>query len=172
MWVEDCQDGRRRWVAYQYTSRCYFMEVGLHGDVDTSSPVSTYIHEDASSARMAQELIWTDIGQESHLQIYKQKLGSITFYRIGYKQETTGINFDLGKLSLQPINDMKHIQHRLSKGKSTLLPDYWNGLHVVAVVTEVLPPYPEHVHEPYASSGFCLGLRLRGMDFIYKGYKA
>jgi hypothetical protein len=34
------------------------------------------------------------------------------------------------------------------------------------VVTEILPPYPKNVLEPFSTSGFCLGLRLRGMAKI------
>ncbi|MEW6404987.1 MAG: 3'-5' exonuclease, partial [Chloroflexota bacterium] len=168
MWVVDCPGGRRRWVARQQASRCYFMEVGLSGDVDACSPVSTFVHPDLNTARTAQDLLWSGIGQDTRLYIYRITTGNYTFYRIACKQVASEKTVDLAQLSLPIIKDMALIQSKVSNGKPVWLPKYWDNLRVAATVTEILPPYPEHVFEPYATSGFCLGLRIRGMDFIYK----
>jgi DNA helicase-2/ATP-dependent DNA helicase PcrA len=168
MWVVDCPGGRRRWVARQQASRCYFMEVGLSGDVDACSPVSTFVHPDLNTARTAQDLLWSGIGQDTRLHIYRITTGNYTFYRIACKQVASEKTADVAQLSLPIIKDMALIQSKVSNGKPVWLPEYWDNLRVAATVTEILPPYPEHVFEPYATSGFCLGLRIRGMDFIYK----
>jgi hypothetical protein len=38
-----------------------------------------------------------------------------------------------------------------------------DGLRVYERRTIILPPFPENIHEPYATSGFCLGIGIKGI---------
>jgi len=157
-----CKKKRRRWVVAMRQPGGYFMEVGHQGDIDALSPVSTWVQSDATSAFETQDFIWQNIRPGSLLYIHRTG-GKRLFYRIRLHISSGLDSPDLAQLSFLFNEDLRTVMNYLSRGKKFHYPSYWSTVRVAAVVTEILPPYPKNVHEPFSSSGFCLGLRLRGM---------
>jgi len=160
-----CNNGRRRWIVALRQPGRYFMEIGRLGDVDILSPVSTWVHPDISSANKTQDFIWENILPGSLLYIYRTE-GKRLFYRIRLHTSSGTDSPDLAQLSFSLTEDLKTVMNYLSRGRGFRYPVYWSTVRVAAVVTEILPPYPQNVHETFSTSGFCLGLRLRGMANI------
>ena len=160
-----CNGKRRRWVVALRQPGKYFMEIGHQGDVDALSPVSTWVQPDADSVIKSQNFIWQNVRSGSLLYIYRTN-GKRLFYRISLHTSSGLDSPDLGQLSFSFNDDLRSVMNYLSRGNKFHYPGYWSTVRVAAVVTELLPPYPEHVHEPFSKSGFCLGLRLRGMAKI------
>jgi len=161
-----CSKGRRRWIVALRQPGLYFMEIGHLGDVDVLSPVSTSVHPDINSANKTQDFIWENILPGSLLYIYRTEEKRL-FYRIRLHTSSGIDSPDLAQLSFSLTEDLKTVMNYLSRGRRFRYPVYWSTVRVAAVVTEILPPYPpQNVHEPFSTSGFCLGLRLRGMAYI------
>lgn len=160
-----CNNRRRRWIVALRQPGRYFMEIGHQGDVDILSPVSTWVQPDTSNANKTQDFIWENVRPGSLLYIYRADRKRL-FYRIRLHTSSGTDSPDLAQLSFSLTNDLKAVMNYLSRGRRFRYPGYWSTVRVAAVVTEVLPPYPKNVHEPYSISGFCLGLRLRGMADI------
>ncbi len=168
MWKMEYGENRHRWIASLPYNGFNFVEVGIPGDVDPLSALSKYIYLQPSAVGLAQNFIWKNIQSGSRVKLVKITKGSYSFFRITSAETSDKSTVTLGQMSLSFRNDMTKVLLKLSKGKRFFYPSYMDGLQVAAVVTNVIKPYEENIHEPYATSGFCLGLRLRGMGFIYK----
>jgi hypothetical protein len=168
MWKMEYGDNRHRWIASLPYNGFNFVEIGVPGDVDPLSTVNKYIYPQPSLAENTQNFIWRNIQSGSIVKLVKVTKGPYTFFRIASDETSDQSIITLGQMSLSFRNDMTKVLQRLSKGKRFFYPSYMDGLQVAAVVTNVIKPYEENIHEPYATSGFCLGLRLRGMGFVYK----
>lgn len=160
-----CNNRRRRWIVALRQPGRYFMEIGHQGDVDILSPVSTWVQSDTNSANKTQDFIWENIRPGSLLYIYRTDRKHL-YYRIRLHTSSGIDSPDLAQLSFSLTEDLKAVMNYLSRGRRFRYPVYWSTLRVAAVVTEILPPYPKNVYEPFSTSGFCLGLRLRGMANI------
>lgn len=160
-----CNSRRRRWVVALRQPGRYFMEIGQQGDVNILSPVSTWVQSDSSSACKTQDFIWENIRPGSLLYIYRTD-GKRLFYRVRLHTSSGIDSPDLAQMSYSLTDDLKAVMNHLSRGRRFRYPGYWSTVRVATVVTEILPPYPENVYEPFSTSGFCLGLRLRGMANI------
>jgi hypothetical protein len=167
MWKVDCGNGRSRWVANHSRSGYFFMEVGLPGDYDVLSSVSCYLHSTPGSAEEVQNYLWEKAAPGDVVKIKKVRQGKYSFFHI-LSQKTGNQDMRiLGQLSLGFKNDLAKVLEKICKGKF-YYPNFMDGIQIAAIVTELLPPYSEKVHNPYAASRFSLGLRLRGMGYIYK----
>jgi hypothetical protein len=160
-----CNSRRRRWIVALRQPGRYFMEIGHLGDVDILSPVSTWVQSDALGACTTQDFIWENVRPGSLLYIYRTD-GKRLFYRIKLHISSGIDSPGLAQLSFSLTDDLKAVLNYLNRGRRFRYPGYWSTVRAAAIVTEVLPPYPTNVHEPFSRSGFCLGLRLRGMANI------
>jgi DNA helicase II / ATP-dependent DNA helicase PcrA len=168
MWKMEYGDNRHRWIASLPYNGFNFVEVGVPGDVDPLSAISKYIYPQSSRVEDTQNFIWNNIQSGTTVKLVRLNKGHYTFYQIVSDETCDQPAITLGQMSLSFRNDMTRVLQTLSKGKRFFYPSYMQGIQVAAVVTNVVKPYEENIHEPYAISGFCLGLRLRGMGFIYK----
>lgn len=159
-WKETLPSGRQRWVTRR--GRYYYVEIGLPDDVDTRSFTSVYMHRQSGDAIRAQNAIWSGMRPGTQLFIHKYRRGKYVFYNIRPHTSAGLEETDFANLSLQFKNDLEAIMRRLSGSNSFSYPDYWTRVYVTRVVTEVLPPFVEKVHEPFSDSGFSLGIRLHG----------
>jgi len=157
-----CANGQRRWVSKVSNKRNY-MEIGIPGDIDTDSFVSTYIHHSQNEARSSQDLLWHNIIPGMPLFIHQEWRKRYAFYRIRPHESLKIGNNDFAQLSLSFKKGLTCISQQLRPGDRIQNPRFWSGVRVSRLVTEVLPPYPEHVNEPFATSGFCLGIRIKDM---------
>lgn len=160
MWVETLSNGRRRWVARR---GCYYMEIGLPEDVDGHSCVSTYIHKHQGDAHRIQNMLWSQVRSGTPLYVHKEYRGKYTFFFVAPRRDSGLEQSDIAQLSRPFKDDLGELIKKFSKSERFSYPGYWTSARSVRVITEVLPPYPKNVHEPYASNGFCLSLRIRGL---------
>ena len=160
-----CNNNRRRWVVGLKQPGCYFMEIGLHGDVDIISPVSTWLTPTQTSATENQNHIWKNIHPGSPFYIYRLA-GNHLGYRIKPHKSIVDDSRDFAQLSDSFSDDLKVVMRNLSRGRRFRYPGYWGTVRAAAIVTEVLPPFSNNIHSPFSESGFCLGVRLRGMAYI------
>ena len=167
MWKMEYGENRHRWISSAYNGYS-FVEVGIPGDVDPLSAINTYIYTQSASAEQSQDFIWDNLQSGSSVRLVRIDKGQYKFFQIASVEIDDQPAIILGQMSLSFRNDMTRVLQTLSKGKRFFYPSYMDGVQVAAVVTNVIKPYEENIHEPYATSGFCLGLRLRGMGYIYK----
>ena len=163
MWVLKCNEDRRRWVSIIGYGKNAYLEVGLPGDIDPCSHVSYYVHKRDSDVVESQNMIWENMGPGYPLYIHKVRRGNYTFFNIQPHKGTGLPSKDIAQLSLNFKRDLGMAIKRLTESDKFYYPNYWVTAKVSRLVTEVLPVYPENVHQPYRKSGFCLGIRLRGM---------
>jgi DNA helicase-2/ATP-dependent DNA helicase PcrA len=167
LWSVDMGDGRKRWVAHVPGRNMYLIEIGLQGDFDGLSTVSTWDHPNEESAQAVQDLLWLQMQRCSVVNIHQYRTGQWRFYKV-YEALADGSDGQrIGQLSKVFRDDLVPVL-RSVKGEKWSYPLHMNGVRVATVVSEVLPPYPKDVYEPFATSGLCLGIRLRGMGFLSK----
>lgn len=164
--------GQSRWVAKYRSTKNYFFEIGLPGDFDPCSPVSEYVHQSPRSAKEQQDYIWRNV-RVGHLvkvkSFYvKKKNYRIKFFKIVHAVEEDADPVVLGQLSWNFKRETQALLGQVKKTNKPKLPDYFDNMHIVAVTTEVLPVEQDRikVHDPFLDSGFCLGVRIRGMGFL------
>jgi hypothetical protein len=167
LWTVDVQNGRKRWVASVPSRSMYFFEIGLPGDYDGPSGVGTWDHGDEAAARGAQEVLWTSIRPGATVDVHHIQQGRFRFYKVYHTVPGTTEGTKIGQLSLGFLKDLRLVLGAVM-GPKWSYPLHMNGLRVATLVTEVLPLYPKNVHEPFATSRFCLGIRLRGMGYLCK----
>lgn len=167
MWKMEYADSRHRWISSLYNGFS-FVEIGIPGDVDPLSAVSKYIYPQQDLVEHAQDFIWNNLQSGSLVKLVRVDKGQYKFFQIVSAATEIQPVTTLGQMSLSFRNDMTKVLQVLSGGKRFVYPYHMEGIQVAAVVTNVIKPYEENIHEPYATSGFCLGLRLRGMGYIYK----
>jgi hypothetical protein len=163
MWKAQCGDNRKRWVSK--AADYYFMEIGLNNDVEQGSAVSSYVQPDPRAAATVQDMLWNELIPGDQVAIGKIINGRYAFFYIVTQTQKPTI---VGQMSIGFKNNMRYIQRGISHIQETAFPEYMNNIPVTAVVTEILPAYSKNTHEPYATSRFALGLRIRGMGYIYK----
>jgi hypothetical protein len=164
----DSGNGRRRWIASIPGINMRLVELGLRGDFDGQSTVSKWDHSDEASAQAVQELLWSGTGPGSRVNIHQRRIGKYRFFKVYQALDDGSDAVKIGQLSKRFRDDLVAVLTAVI-GQRWSYPLHMNGVRVATVVTEVLPLFPEDVHEPYATSGFCLGIRLRGMGFLSKG---
>jgi hypothetical protein len=139
------------------------MEIGLPDDLSATSPVNTYIHQYNGDAHRAQNMLWSDFRPGTPLYITKNAFSGNVFFRVAPHRDAGLEDRPFAQLSRAFKDDLTQLSRRLSGSSTFSYPGYWTSARVTRVVTEVLPPYPENVHEPFAQNGFCLGIRIRGL---------
>jgi len=171
MWKQDAGNGQSRWLAR--TGEYYFMEIGLHGDVETGSAANRYLFPGEQDAGQAQNFLWESLHGGDHVDIKKVIVPGgrfdYAFFNIMTRKGTAETGRILGQMSMGFKNSLKWVIRGISHRNNAPYPDHMENLQVAAIVTEILPPFNKNIVEPYASSRFCLGIRLRGMGYIYRG---
>lgn len=168
LWSVDIGDGRKRWVAHVPGRNMYLIEIGLQGDFDGMSTVSTWDHPDEASAQATQDLLWREMGPGSFVNIHQYSAAKYRFYKVYQALADGKDGLKIGQLSKRFRYDLIPVLRSVA-GQEFSYPLHMNRVRVATVVSEVLPPYPKDVYEPFATSGFCLGIRFRGMGFLSNG---
>ena len=126
------------------------------------------MNQRVETATAVQEQLWSCVKVGDAVYIGLIERGAGRFYMIQRMGANGRHHPNLGQLSRHVIDDIECQLKARSCSSSYTWPTPWRDLHVAAVVTEVLPPFAEGFHEPYASSRFCLGVRVRGMGCLCK----
>jgi hypothetical protein len=62
--------------------------------------------------------------------------------------------------------DLETFLRSKSTDRHWRFPPLMTGPLVYERRTLILPPYPQGMHEPYATSGFCLGVAIKGVTRV------
>ncbi len=134
---------------------CYAFQVGLEGDMHANYFV--WGDEDEDEARPRQEYIneQVRIGDPVDIAQMDKFAHIIPYYFVYHNKEIIGILSD-------------HIEDELREAmyvtnQSRALPNKLTGAYVRNIVTVVQQGYDERVAEPYATSGFWLGVEIGGL---------
>lgn len=154
--------GRERHLG-QGAENEHLFETGLPGDIDDSSFVSTSLFPEASHASSVQELIWKQIFPGARMGLIPQEYKGgvrliLVWLRDGQKKP-----LPLGCMDASFRIDLETFLRSKSPDRRWRFPTLMTGLLVYERRTLILPPYPQGVHEPYATSGFCLGVAIKGV---------
>ena len=157
--------GRSRLVSRRDAS-AWFIEVGLPGDIQRGSAVSTYVYQNQSEAVAAQDYLWQILRPGMEVSLRRVVRGKYVFYSIQHVVPGQPHSRILGQMSRSFVNDVGVALQKYGNGKR-FYPAAMNA-HVAAVVTQVLDAFPQHTHQPFTTVRLCLEVRLRGMGFLMK----
>lgn len=154
--------GRARWLTWSEDSRVAYLELGLPSDIFATQYVETTSFASLTETRRAQQGIWDLIHPGAALEIQKVQGSGRTIYQVVVRK-ANGEPVKLVNLSPAFWKDYYSIMDTLHNGNPYHHPLVWMQVRAVARTSEVLPAYPEDVFKPYERSGFCLGLRMKGL---------
>jgi hypothetical protein len=163
LWQPNPSVGVKRWVARNHSY--YFIEVGLPGDYESASAANKYIHPEGDLALATQDYIWNNIHGGTEVQIRAEVRNRHHFYRVSHAADGQPGGLDIGQLNRQFFEDVKSALRHYA-GLKFRYPLYLKGIRVAAVTTDLVPLHSEVTVEPFRSSHFCLGVRLRGMGYL------
>lgn len=136
---------------------------GMRGDIRDESIVSTHLYPKTGHAAQVQELIWNQLQPGSRIALIPRKNnGNIELIASWYRPETEN-PIPLCLMSKGLKDDIEHILRMRSPARRATYKPVMHHLIVYERCTVLLPPFPEAIHEPYATSGFCLGIAMKGV---------
>lgn len=154
--------GRQRYVG-QGPENEHLFETGLPGDIDDSSFVSTSLFPEASHASGVQELIWKQVFPGARTGLVPQQNKGVVRLVLVWLRDGQKKPLPLGCMDISFRTDMETFLRSKSPDRRCRFPPLMTGPLVYERRTLILPPYPQGVHEPYATSGFCLGVAIKGV---------
>jgi hypothetical protein len=165
MYASTGPSGRERYIG-QGAENEHFFETGLPGDIDDCTFVSKALFPEAGLASSVQELIWKQLIPGAKIGIipqgYKNSLRLILVWlREGNKNPLPICFMDTSYRA-----DLEQFLRSKSTDRRWRFIPLMTGLQVYERRTLILPPYPQGVHEPYATSGFCLGVAIKGVAYV------
>ena len=158
--------GANRWIASTCGGSVQYMETGISQDVELGSTVWKPVVQNSEDARRIQEYMWNSVRPGDQVTLVASTQSRQIEYRATHQVDTDQGSRYVGLMSPDFALDVIGLSGNGGSGYRAV-PKYIRGASVTAIVTEVLPPFPENVHEPYATSRLCLGLKLRGMGKIH-----
>jgi len=154
--------GRERYLG-QGAENEHLFETGLSGDIDDSSFVSTSLFPEASHTNSVQELIWKQIFPGARMGLIPQKYKGGVRLVLAWLRDGQKKPLPLGYMDTSFRIDLETFLRSKSPDRRWRFPPLMTGPLVYERRTLILPPYPPEVHEPYATSGFCLGVAIKGV---------
>jgi len=168
MKLMSCANERKRWISHFYKSPHRFVEIGLNNDINSLSFVNQVLFPNEQDAIENQNYLWDNIYQQpTQISIKKKRIEKENHFYI-YHTNDSDENVRVGEMSKWFRIDLACVLRKLHNGKRFMYPLFMDGINVTAVVTELLPAYPENVHTVFRKSGFCLGIRIKGMGYLTK----
>lgn len=135
----------------------------LPGDVDQFSYVSKELFPTENMVQKVQSLLWDRIVPGTQLSIIAKKSTDQVLIFLAWKNPLTGKVIPLARMTDSFQNDLVFYLQKKSRKYPANLKTEMSGITVFERQTILLPPFPENIHEPYASSGFCIGLGIKGI---------
>lgn len=138
-----------------------FIEAGIQGDIEEDSFVANSLFRNTKNINASQNLIWHYIkpGTEILIKLEPKRNKFI----LGIENPRTKNMIPLAYMSNQFYEDLFVFMTELSNKPENELSKTFRGLNVIERKTIILPPFSEDIPEPYADSGFCLGVTCGGM---------
>jgi len=157
--------GRERYVG-QESENEHLFETGLPGDIDESSFVSTSLFPEASHASSVQELIWKQVLPGAGTGLIPQEYKGGVKLILAWLRDGQKKPLPLCLMDTSFRTDLETFLRSKSFDRRWRFPPLMTGPLVYERRTLILPPYPQRVHEPYATSGFCLGVSVKGVAWL------
>jgi len=154
--------GRERYVG-QESENEHLFETGLPGDIDESSFVSTSLFPEAGHASSVQELIWKQIFPGARMGLIPQEYKGVVRLVLTWLRDGQKKPLPLCLMDVSFRTDLETFLRSKSSDRRWRFLPLMTGPLVYERRTLILPPYPQRVHEPYATSGFCLGVAIKGV---------
>jgi DNA helicase-2/ATP-dependent DNA helicase PcrA len=157
--------GRERYLG-QGSENEHLFETGLLGDIADSSFVSTSLFPKVSHASSVQELIWRQIFPGARMGLIPQENKGGVRLVLAWLREGQKKPLPLCLMDTSFRIDLEVFLRSKSPDRRWRFPPLMTGPLVYERRTLILPPYPQAVHEPYATSGFCLGVAIKGIACV------
>jgi len=160
MYNEKLPSGRERWLG-QDRAGAHFFEVGIPGDIELSSFVSKRLFPVCEMSHKIQELIWAHLAPGTIIRVLCGR--HIGEYIVAWVNPASGRPVPLATMSGLFGRDLEAFKMRVLPRRRFVPGESLGEVVVMERVTVVLPPFETEVYEPYARSGLCLGLQVRGL---------
>jgi len=153
--------GKERLIG-QNPDGSFLMEIGPE-DIDLKSYVSHSLFPTSKMASAVQELIWHRLPTGTRVIVITQVIDRDIRFVLAWRNPDSGRPVPLAVMNEDFKEDLTVF---LQRNKERTRGGYLNQMDGAIVFerrTIVLPPFAEGLHEPWASSEFCLGLGIRGL---------
>lgn len=145
----------------------HFMEAGIEEDIFNISLVNNGLFANQDLAANVQDFIWKKMAPGEPLVIIPKKSGNKMQFIIAWENKKSNKVIPLGLMGQSFVKDIFQFCYSFATESIVKYP-ILRGLHVYERRTIILPPYQERVYEPWSTSGFFLGLGVKGMIEIPK----
>jgi ATP-dependent DNA helicase UvrD/PcrA len=165
MWVETCCQNRKRWMASFFANgkRFEHIEVGLPSDIGPEASVNQWLIASDTKCENIQNLLWENVAPGQSVRIEKVYHRKMPFFDIILPQEGYD-NVTISQMSLNFKYDLAHVLKK--KSEKFRYPKQMGKIQISTVETKIIPRTANTVHFPYSQSGFCLGIRIRGLGYL------
>ncbi len=153
---------RERMIGQEGEDHHLLFESGLPGDIDDSSFTSIHLFPKIELVHAVQGLIWNKVNPGTKAVLIPETYNGQVRLVIALWIQGHRKHIPVGLMSETFQSDLEMFLRSKAPDRRRRFPPIMPGLIVYERRTLILPPYPEGVHEPFASSGFCLGIALKG----------
>ena len=153
---------RSRQIGQDRAGKHYF-QAGVPGDLDNLSWVERELHPDLAQVDKIQNLIWTKLTPGTRLQVAAKSIrGDVRLVLLRRTADQRGY-YALALFDQNCKIDLEDLLRRTSSNGTAGFLKIMEEVVVIERTTVILPPYLASIYEPYATSGFCLGLTVSGV---------
>ncbi len=157
--------GGRERITGQNRDGKHLLEV-QPGDIEHSSFVSISLFSGQDPARKVQELIWHVLKPGTPLILVTQDSPSGLKIYLAWNNPKSGNPVPLAVMTEEFFKDLVYYKNQLPNARNVSVSTRMEGCYVIDRRTIILPPYPENIHEPWTSTGFCLGIGIKGLIVV------
>ena len=150
----------------QSKDESHLFETGLPGDIDEASYVSSTLFPKSRLVDQVQDVIWEHILPGAKMGLIPRKNGSQVELVLAWLRNDEQKPIPMGMMDISFRSDLEHFLRTKSVDRRWRFKPLMTGPVVYERRTVILPPYPLGVHEPYATSGFCLGVAIKGATHV------
>lgn len=162
MYTVKCASRKDRYIG-QLSESAHLFETGLVGDIDETAYVSTSLFPNSNLVQQVQELIWKNILPGARMVLIPQVSKGQVKFVLSWQRDAQKKPLPLGLMDNSYRIDLETFLRSKSADRRWHLPPLLTGPVVYERRTVILPPYHPDIHEPYATSGFCLGVAIKGV---------
>lgn len=141
----------------------HFFQAGVPGDILEYSWVGKTLFSTPQKAMHVQDMIWKSLKPGTHLWVYQDQASSTPRLLLVLPSESGQQVVPLAQLDYDFGVTLSTFVHSRLPANKQALRKVMKELIVIERKTVLLPAFAENVHEPFATSGFCLGASVRGL---------
>jgi hypothetical protein len=149
----------------QNRSGKHLIEV-LPEDIDPLSYVHKWLFPNPNLVQTVQGLLWKHIRPGAQLNLVSQLINEELKFVLTWINPSSGKPIPIAWLSDQFREDLKYFLRSLPNNVNIHYLPLMEGVFVFERVTIVLPPFAERIYDPWAASGCCLGVGIKGVVVI------